>query len=154
VNPDPHYNMDWNGWGPRLAFDWKLNDKTIVPRGGSDHDAAAESLAAEHGDRRSAVRRSLYESAAPGAPISFSNRPQAITLPGIYTPAGQLIYSTGNSMDVAPNTEMDINRFERDLAALSPDKQVRAVSAAGMARTRATATSAAIRRALSATSAT
>ncbi len=60
--------------------------------------------------------------------------PQAITLPGAYTPTGQLIYSTGNSMDVAPNTVMDITRFERDLAALSPDKQVRAVSAYGMAR--------------------
>jgi hypothetical protein len=43
-----------------------------------------------------------------------------------------LINANGNSMDIAPNTEMDVNRFERDLAALSPDRQVRAINAAGM----------------------
>jgi hypothetical protein len=132
VNPDPTYNMDWKGWGPRLAFDWKLNDKTIL-RGGSSITTLLPILWQVNlvtGGLPFVV--SLYEAAAPGAPISYSASPQAVNLPGIYSSTGTLINANGDSMDIAPNTEMDINRFERDLAALSPDKQVRAVNAAGM----------------------
>ncbi|MDR3718534.1 MAG: TonB-dependent receptor [Bryobacteraceae bacterium] len=132
INPDPHYQMDWNGWGPRLAFDWKLNDKTIVRAGGSITTLLPNLWQQNSVTGGLPFVASLYESAAPGAPVPFSNAPAAITLPNAYTPSGQLIYATGNSMDVAPNTVMDITRFERDLAALSPDKQIRAVSTAGM----------------------
>lgn len=134
VNPDPHYNKDWNGWGPRLAFDWKLDDKTIFRAGGSITTLLPNLWQQNMVTGGLPYVASLYESAAPGAPVSFSSTPQSITLPGAYTPAGQLIYASGNSMDVAPNTQMDINRYDRDLAALSPDKQVRAVSTYGMAK--------------------
>lgn len=133
VNPDPHYDKDWNGWGPRAAFDWKLNDKTIFRAGGSITTLLPNLWQQNMVTGGLPFVASLYESAAPGAPVSFSNTPAVITLPGAYTPSGQLIYSTGDSMDVKPNTEMDVTRFERELAALSPDKQVRAVSAYGMA---------------------
>ena len=132
VNPDPHYDMDWNGWGPRLEFEWKLNDNTVF-RGGSAITTQLPILWQVNlvtGGLPFVV--SLYEAAAPGAPITYNGSPQSVKLPGIYSPSGKLIYASGNSMAVAPNTEMDINRFERDLAALSPDKQVRAVNAAGM----------------------
>jgi hypothetical protein len=132
VNPDPHYQQDWNGWGPRAAFDWKLNDKTVVRAGGSITTLLPNLWQQNSVTGGLPFVASLYESAAPGAPVSFSNTPASITLPNAYTPSGQLIYSTGNSMDVAPNTVMDVTRFERDLAALSPDKQIRAVSTAGM----------------------
>ena len=134
VNPDPHYDKDWNGWGPRLAFDWRLNDKTVFRAGGSLTTLLPNLWQQNMVTGGLPFVASLYESAAPGAPISFSSTPQPITLPGAYTPAGELIYASGKSMDVAPNTEMDINRFERELAALSPDKQVRAVSTYGMAK--------------------
>ena len=133
INPDPHYQMDWNGWGPRLAFDWKLNDKTIVRAGGSITTLLPNLWQQNMVTGGLPFVASLYESATPGAPISFSSTPASITLPGAYTPSGQLIYASGNSMDVAPNTVMDVTRFERDLAALSPDKQIRAVSGYGMA---------------------
>jgi hypothetical protein len=133
VNPDPHYDKDWSGWGPRLAFDWRLNDKTVFRAGGSITTLLPNLWQQNSVTGGLPFVASLYESAAPGAPVPFSNVPAAITLPNSYTPSGQLIYSTGNSMDVAPNTVMDINRFERELAALSPDKQIRAVSGAGMA---------------------
>ena len=71
--------------------------------------------------------------AAPGSPIPFSSSVAGISLPQVYTPSGQLVYASGNSKDVAPNTEMDVLRFEQDLAALSPDKQVRPVTAQGLA---------------------
>ena len=134
VNPDPHYDKDWNGWGPRVALDWRLNDKTVVRAGGSITTLLPNLWQQNMVTGGLPFVAALYESAAPGAPVSFSNTPALITLPNAYTPAGQLIYATGNSMDQAPNTEMDVSRYERELAALSPDKQVRAVSAYGMAK--------------------
>jgi hypothetical protein len=134
VNPNPHYDMDWNGWGPRLAFDWKLNDKTILHGGGAITTLLPILWQVNLVTGGLPFVVSLYEAAAPGAPIPYSASPQPVNLPGIYSPSGELIYASGNSMAVAPNTEMDINRFERDLAALSPDKQVRAVSGAGMTK--------------------
>jgi hypothetical protein len=134
VNPDPHYDMDWNGWGPRLAFGWKLNDKTIIHGGGSITTLLPILWQVNLVTGGLPFVVSLYEAAAPGAPIPYSASPQPVNLPGIYSPTGELIYASGDSMAVAPNTEMDINRFERDLAALSPDKQVRAVSGAGMTK--------------------
>jgi hypothetical protein len=132
VNPDPHYGMDWNGWGPRLALDWKLSDKTIL-RAGSSITTLLPILWQVNlvtGGLPFVV--SPYAAATPGAPITYSATPQPVSLPGFYSPAGDPIFASGNSMDVPPNTEIDINRFERDLAALSPDKQIRAVNAIGM----------------------
>jgi hypothetical protein len=48
----------------------------------------------------------------------------------MYTTGGAPLYPTGRSMDLAPNTEMDLLRFERDLAALSTDKLERPLSSA------------------------
>jgi hypothetical protein len=75
---------------------------------------------------------SIYEAAAPGAPITYSATPQTVHLPVIYTTAGTPVNATGNSMDVPAGVEMDINRFAREMAALSPDKQVRGINGAGM----------------------
>jgi len=61
--------------------------------------------------------------------VPFQNSVVHIPLPEIYDTSGQLIYATGDSKDVPGNTQMDILRFERDLAALSPDHVVRPVSA-------------------------
>jgi hypothetical protein len=67
-------------------------------------------------------------------PILYSDSPVRLTLPDFYTPQGKLVYATGHSTDVPPNTEIDIARFQRDMAALSPDGRVRPVSGFGMLR--------------------
>ena len=35
VNPQPPYDKDWNGWGPRLALDYALSDHTVLHAGGA-----------------------------------------------------------------------------------------------------------------------
>ena len=35
INPQPPYNQDWNGWGPRLAVDYELSSRTVLHAGGS-----------------------------------------------------------------------------------------------------------------------
>ena len=132
VNPQPHYAMDWNGWGPRLAIDWRWDDKTVFHAGGAITTLLPNLWQQNMATGGLPFVAYLYESAAPGAAITFSNTPQKITLPGFYTPGGQLIYASGKSMDVAPNTVLDVLRFERESAALSVDKLIRGVSAFGM----------------------
>ena len=61
---------------------------------------------------------SPYSPPSPGSPVPFQNTVVQVPLPDFYNPAGDSIYSTGNSNDVPGNTQMDLLRFERDLAAL------------------------------------
>jgi hypothetical protein len=47
----------------------------------------------------------------------------------MYNTAGSALYPTGRSTDLPSNTEMDMLRYERDLASLSSDKLERPISA-------------------------
>ncbi len=133
INNQPPYAMDWNGWGPRLAMDWRLSGRTLFRAGGSITTQLPNVW------QDNAVTGGLpyvaapLLTAAPGSPIPFQNSALRISLPTAYTPAGKPVYPTGNSADVPANTEMDVLRFERELAALSGDSQVRPISVASMA---------------------
>ena len=54
-------------------------------------------------------------------------------LPPVYTTSGQLAFPTGRTSDVAPNTEIDVPRFQTDLSALTPGHQPQPLSVFGMA---------------------
>src|SRR5258708_23193995 len=65
-----------------------------------------------------------YLSAAPGSPITFENSVSRFDLPPAYTVGGQPIFAGGSSRNVPPNTEMDVQRFQDDLAAVTPGHQI------------------------------
>ena len=35
INPQPPYDQDWNGWGPRLALDYAVGKHTVLHAGGA-----------------------------------------------------------------------------------------------------------------------
>ena len=35
INPQPPYDQDWNGWGPRLALDYAVSQHTVLHAGGA-----------------------------------------------------------------------------------------------------------------------
>jgi hypothetical protein len=132
IKPRPHYRMDWGGWGPRLSLDWRLDDKTVFRAGG-----AITSLLMNLWQQNSVTANlpivvNPYMTAEPGRPVPFRREVTPVALPQAYSTSGEPIFKTGDFFDVAPNTEMDVLRFERDLAALSTDQQVRALGAQGM----------------------
>ncbi len=45
INPQPTYQTDWNGWGPRVQVEWNAPQAVHVHIGGSDHSDSAEYLA-------------------------------------------------------------------------------------------------------------
>ena len=71
--------------------------------------------------------------AAPGQPIRYGMTIAPQQLPPIYTPDGKLVFASGDSKQVAPNTRMDVLRFEQDMAALSPGHQIVPLAVSGIA---------------------
>jgi hypothetical protein len=62
--------------------------------------------------------------AAQNAEIPYGFQITPSELPRTYTPAGQDIFASGDPKKVAANTVMDVNRYQNDLAALSPGHQL------------------------------
>ena len=131
INTRPPYGMDWSGWGPRAALDWRVGARTVLRAGGAVNSLLMNLWQCNLATGGVPYVVSTYATAAPGAPLPFENTVRTTPMPDIYTPAGDLVYATGRSTDVKPNTEMDVLRFEKDLAALSTDKQVRPLVAQG-----------------------
>jgi len=134
LNLKPEYDMDWKGWGPRLAVDRQLDSHTHL-RAGAAIVTILPNMAQDNLIMAVApfvVGPSLF--AAPGAPVSFENTVSQLALPPIFTPDGRSIFGSGqSSTKLPPNTEMDLDRFQQDLAALTPDHRFRPLSTCGIA---------------------
>lgn len=133
INPQPPYNQDWKGFGPRLALDFAAEEHTVLHVGG-----AITTLLPNLWQDNSltagipyAVGTSIF--AHPGEPVVFKNAFVALSLPTAYNVQGQPIFATGRSEDVPTNTEFDYVRFQNDLNALAPGN-VQLLSITGIAR--------------------
>jgi hypothetical protein len=132
INPQPGYQLDKKGLGPRLALRWHAAAKTQVVAAGG----VTTSIPNIWNDNflTGSTPFVLYPrvTATPGAPVRFGMTITPQQLPAIYTPDGKPIFASGSSRDVAGNTVMDVTRFEQDMAALSPDHQVLPLVVAGI----------------------
>jgi hypothetical protein len=134
ANPQPPYSMDWNGWGPRLSIDYRLGQHTLLHAGGAITTLMTNLWQDNFLTGNIPYLFTPYISAVPGVAVPFSNSATHLQLPPVYTPAGQPVFPTGNTADVAPNTPIDIPRFQNDLAALTPGNQVQLLSTFGIAK--------------------
>ena len=75
-----------------------------------------------------------YFTALPGAPVPFQNSVIHFAFPAVVTPQGQPVFATGRTTDVPANTEIDLVRFEHDLAAVTPGNQIQALQIFGMSK--------------------
>jgi len=133
VNPQPGYRLDKNGWGPRLSVDGRVAPDTTVHVGG-----AITTLLVNLWQDNSLTGSTPFVmyprlTAAPGQSIRYGMTITPQQLPAVYTPDGKLVFPSGDSKQVAPNTPMDVLRFEQDLAALSPDHQITPLAVSGIA---------------------
>ncbi|MGD0310434.1 MAG: carboxypeptidase regulatory-like domain-containing protein [Acidobacteriota bacterium] len=133
VNPDPVWNTDWNGWGPRLSLSWQPRAKTMV------HGAAGTTTILQYPWPNVSITNhfpyavTISPSASPGSPIPFDNSVAPLVPPAIYTPQGALI-DPAKSSQWAGNTPIDVVRFERDLAALLPGNVIQPVQGSSTAQ--------------------
>ena len=127
VNPQPAYLKQWNGWGPRVQFAWQAAKDFQIHAGGAI-TVIPPNLWQDNfltGAAPFAVFPRLLS--ASNAPIKYGFKITPSQLPRTYTTSGEDMFPTGLTNTVAPNTEMDVDRYEQDIAALTPGHVVSAL---------------------------
>jgi len=134
VNPQPGYRTDRNAWEPRVRAAWQVTSKLSAHAGGGITVIPPNSWQDNFltGSTPFAVMPRLLS--ASNAPIHYGFQITPAQLPRAYTPAGADIFASGSSKAVAPNTAMDVNRYEQDVAALTPGHVVSDLNLSGIDR--------------------
>ena len=132
LDPQPPYGLDLRGWGPRLTAEWRAAPGTVLRVGGGI-TTHLPTLGIENvltGVFPFIVSPNL--TASPATPVPFEDAVMTLQLPPVYTTSGQLAFPTGRTNDVAPNTLLDVPRFQADLSALTPGHQAQPLLVFGM----------------------
>lgn len=132
VNPQPRYRTAMNTWGPRVQVDYRFSDKLRGHAGGALTTIPPNIW--QDNFLTGGLPFVFYPrvTAAAGAQIPYGFQIMPSQLPRVYTPAGVDIFASGRPNDVPANTVVDIDRLERDIAALSG--QPSPLNVAGMSR--------------------
>jgi hypothetical protein len=133
-NPQPPYDQDWNGWGPRLSVDYAVTNHTVLRAGGAITSIVPNLWQDNFITGAIPLATGLYANALPNFPLPFQNTAVPVNLPEPYTTAGQLLFPHGDASHVAPNTAVDLQRYQDDLTALTPGHQVQLLSMPGFAK--------------------
>ncbi len=134
INPQPTYQTNWNGWGPRVQLDWNAPLNVHVHMGGAitviPPNIWQDNLLT--GSTPYVVYPRV--NAAPSGEISYGFQITPDQLPQVYNTAGVNVLASGDPKKVPANTVMDVNRYQQDLAALGPSHQLSLLSLAGIDR--------------------
>ncbi len=133
-NPQPPYDQDWGGWGPRLSVDYALTSHTVLHAGGAITSIVPNLWQDNFVTGALPLATSLFANALPNVPLPFQNSVVPVNLPPPFTTAGQPLFPGGDATHVAPNTVVDLQRYQNDLKALTPGNQVQLLSMTGFAR--------------------
>jgi len=131
VNLQPPLESDWKGWGPRLALDYRASARLVLHAAGSINTILPNLFQNDFLTASAPFLFIPYLSATPGSPVQFENSVSHFDLPVVYTTAGKPVFATARTTDVTPNTQMDVQRFEKDLAAVTPGHQIRPLTVYG-----------------------
>jgi Carboxypeptidase regulatory-like domain len=140
VNPQPGYRTNWNGFGPRVQMSRQLTNSLVAQAGGAV-TVIPPNIWQDNfltGSTPFVVYPRVV--AASGAPLSYAFQITPSQLPRVYTPDGTDIFASGNPKVVPPNTVMDVDRYEQDIAALTPSHVVSALSLSAIDRSFGNAT--------------
>ena len=133
VNPQPGYKTSWTGFAPRVQATWQMTDKLQVHAGGGVTIIPPNIWQDNFltGSTPYAIYPRLV--AAQGAPVPYGYTITPAQLPAIYNTAGQLI-DTAHPKHVPANTIVDIDRYEKDLAATLQTDVISALNLSGVNR--------------------
>jgi hypothetical protein len=129
INPQPVYRWRGNNWGPRVRLNWQPTPNFWIRIGG-----AMTTIPPNIWQDNLLTGSAPYVdypriTAAPGSPLTIGTRITPADLPGVFTPSGVNILASGNSKAIPANTVWDVDRFETDLAALTPSHQISPLNA-------------------------
>jgi carboxypeptidase family protein len=134
INPQPTYQTDRNGWGPRVQVDWNAPHAVHVHMGGAitviPPNIWQDNLLT--GSTPYVVYPRV--NAAQDGEIAYGFQITPNELPPVYNTAGVNVLASGNPKNVPANTVMDVNRYQQNLATLAPSGQLSLLSLAGIDR--------------------
>jgi hypothetical protein len=133
-NPQPIYPIDWNGWAPRVSVDYGLTKKTTLHAGGAITTILPNLWQDNFVTGGLPFVVQPLVAAQPGVSVPFSNTIVPPQVPEPFTTSGQPLFASGSTSNVAPNTPIDLARFQKDLEALTPGNQVQLLSVSVMSR--------------------
>lgn len=134
INPQPGYQTDWNGWGPRIQASWQATSK-FSAHAGAGITVIPPNIWQDNfltGSTPFAVYPRLVS--ASNAPIRYGFQITPSEVPNTYTPQGANVFASGSTKAVPANTVMDVNRYEQDMAALTPNDVVSPLNLSGIDR--------------------
>jgi hypothetical protein len=123
-NPQPVYPMDWNGWGPRLSIDYAVTSHTTLHAGGGITTLLPNLWQDNFVTGSFPLNLQPVITALPDVAVLFHNTAVPLTLPEVFSTPGQPLFPSGDSSKVAANTQVDLQRFQNDLAAITPGNEV------------------------------
>lgn len=133
-NPKPIYPLDKKGFGPRIAADYAVTKNTALHVGGAITTLLPNLWQDNFVTGAIPFVFQPVITALPGTTVPFYNSITPITLPEPYTTSGQLLFASGDTSKVAANTPVDLQRFQNDLAAITPGNQIQLFSTAAIDR--------------------
>src|SRR5580700_7987573 len=133
-NPQPIYPADWSGWGPRVSIDYAVTSHTTLRAGGAITTILPNLWQDNFVTGAFPLIFQPLVTALPDVAVPFSNVAAPVTLPIVYDTQGQPLFPGGESSKVAPNTPVDLQRFQNDLAAITPGHEVQLFSTGIIAR--------------------
>jgi TonB dependent receptor len=123
VNPQPGYRFNLDGLGPRVQLDWLAGKQIHIRAGGAITTVPPNLFQDNQLTGSTPFTASPRLTSASTAPIPYGFQITSNELPRAYTPQGQDIFANGTKA-VAANTVMDLNRYQQDLADLSPSHRI------------------------------
>ncbi len=131
VNAQPGYSTTWNGWGPRVQLSWAPSKNFTTHAGGAvtvippniwqDNTLTGAAPFVVYPRRQSSST----------VPLAYGFQISPSMLPTAYDLNGNNILANGTK-NIAPNTPMDVDRYENDLANVTASGAVSALNLSGM----------------------
>jgi len=132
VNPQPGYRTEWKAWAPRVQASWQVASNLSVHAGGAVTTIPPNIWQDNFltGSTPFVIYPRLVSAGV--FPIHYGFQLTPAQLPIAYSLQGTNIIGSGNTKDIPANTIMDVDRFEKDMAALTPGGEVSALNLSGI----------------------
>ena len=140
INPQPAFQTNYFAFEPRIQAALQVTNNLQAHLGGSIM-AIPPNIWQDNfltGGTPFAVYPRAQANA--GAPVSYGFQITPAQLPPAFTTSGQNIFAIWNTKQVPANTVLDVNRYEQDVAALTPGHVVSALALSGIDRSFSNAT--------------
>jgi len=123
-NPQPVYPLDLNGWGPRVSLDFAATKRTALHAGGAITAILPNLWLQNYVTGAFPLIFQPIITALPDVAVPFQNSFVSEPLPPVYTMSGQPLFASGSSANLPANIPIDLQRFQNDLAAITPGHEI------------------------------